>query len=390
MKILLISINTCTQPFPIYPLGMSVVANILTKNGDSVHQFDFLANNQSYAKVKKSILDFNPQLIGISLRNHNEKSIETANKIIKIARKLNKQTFIGGSGCSVYSSSPALQKINADFYIIGPAESNIIKFINDLEKGIYPKNKIIEADKYTEIYGPLYDKDILKFYSSFNEAIGLNTKRGCSNNCFYCNYKYIDGNAVKYRKIKDIINDLLFLKENKVNSIFFADSILNDDKKFLKELLTEMEKANININWSGYLRPDTIDKTLLKLMKRTGISTVSIGIDGTTDETLKGYNKNFKWKDVLKIDKMLFEQKFENTRADFLFGGPKETKETVLKGIENIKKLHFKTVNINVFCLCIKDNKIIKQEDICDLDNKWITDKLVHAFGKLGDVKLNN
>ena len=387
MKILLISINTCTEPFPVYPLGMSVVANILTKNGNIVHQFDFFANNQSYTKVEECILDFDPEIIGISLRNYIENSIEITNNIIKISKKFNKLVFVGGSACSSDSKS-IFKETKADFYFIGPAESNIVPFINNLKKGKTTKKKIFKMKKYDNLYGPLYDKDILKFYLPFNESIGLNTKRGCMNNCFYCNYQHIDGHYIKYRNVNDIINDILFLKKNKVKSIFFADSILNDNLQFLEELLTKMEKEKINIKWTGFLRPGNISKELLLLMKKTGLETVNIGIDGTTNKTLKGYRKNFTWQDVIEIDKMVFEQNFDYTRSSFLFGGPFETKETVLEGIDNIKKLHFKVMNVDVFDQCIKDGKKIKQQEICNVDREWIKEQLVNAFGSLGDITL--
>ena len=45
-KILLISTNTTTEPYPVYPLGMSVIATALTQAGHTVKQFDFLAADE--------------------------------------------------------------------------------------------------------------------------------------------------------------------------------------------------------------------------------------------------------------------------------------------------------------------------------------------------------
>ena len=47
MKVLLISSNTTSTPYPIYPLGVSMVAAALRNAGYEVHQFDFLQNNMS-------------------------------------------------------------------------------------------------------------------------------------------------------------------------------------------------------------------------------------------------------------------------------------------------------------------------------------------------------
>lgn len=40
MKILLTASNTCTDPYPVYPLGMSVIAQALAAAGHDVKQFD--------------------------------------------------------------------------------------------------------------------------------------------------------------------------------------------------------------------------------------------------------------------------------------------------------------------------------------------------------------
>ena len=36
MRILLSAANFCVEPLPVYPLGMSVIANVLAKDGDEI------------------------------------------------------------------------------------------------------------------------------------------------------------------------------------------------------------------------------------------------------------------------------------------------------------------------------------------------------------------
>lgn len=385
MKILLFSINTSTSIFPVYPLGMSVVANVLTEQNHIVEQFDFVTNNKSYEKVEKKISEFNPSIIGISIRNLLKESLDIANEIIKISKKYNKVIFIGGSACN-WEFDNIFKGTNADYYFLGPAESNIINFIDNFEKNNLPNSQIIHAKKYKKVYGPLYDIDILKFYSKFNFSVGINTKKGCKYNCFACNNKYVDGNILKYRNISEIIEDIKFLKKQDVKSIFFADSILNDDITFLEELLIEIKNQNIHgIKFTGCLNPGNINKKILLLMKSIGFTSFHLEIEGTTDLTLKGFNKNFKWKDVIELDKILLKLKFINIRAHFLFGGPLEDKNTLFEGISNIKKLHFNPMVIDVFEQCKVNNKIIRHQDVCNISIEYCKEQLIKNFGYIGE-----
>jgi len=392
MKILLVSVNIMTTLFPVYPLGMSVVANILKKGNHDVFQFDFFANGQSYDKFEEVLKTFDPQLIGISIRNFDESLIEISNKIYSLSKKANKTVFVGGqacTACSSFSQKNVWEKINADFYCLGQAEGNLVKFVNDFENGILPKNKIIPTENFNKIYGALYDKDILNFYKQFDLSVGVNSKRGCEYSCFYCSYRDIDGYSIKYRDIIDVIKDIKFLKENNINSFFFADSILTDNSDYFFKLLTELKKEKLDIQWTGFLRPEKLTKNLLHLMKETGLFSPNISIDGTTKQTLEGYKKQFVWEDVIKADEMIYDENFEESRASFLFGGPCETKESVLEGIDNIKKLHFTDIFIEIFETAPVNGKFIRREDVCDLTREWIEEQLIHSFGKIGMIELN-
>ena len=67
MKCFLVGANVATSPYPVYPLGMSMVANALIKAGHKVFQFDFMQNNSSYENLAANIIKENPEVVGISM-----------------------------------------------------------------------------------------------------------------------------------------------------------------------------------------------------------------------------------------------------------------------------------------------------------------------------------
>ncbi len=389
MKILLVSVNTLNYPFYTYPIGMSVVANILQSDGHSVKQFDFLANGMSFESFAKQLDLFKPDIVGISIRNADPDSIENAKKITSISKEKKYTVIAGGTALGCYND--LIQKTGADFGFIGPAESNLINFINNFKKGILPDTKLINFGSYKKVHGPLYDANILNFYAQKEYAVSINTKRGCKYNCFYCVYPYLDGKICRYREIDDIIEDFKLLEKYNVKNLFFSDSIVNDDNIFFIKLLKKMTENKININWSGYLRPEHLNDEVVYLLKKSGLTTPILSIDASTDQTLLGMQKGFTWQDVINVDNLFVKHKIScdpkiSSRASFIFGGPMETKETVLEGIQNIKNLHFTNFDIFIFetifiCGSIKISKNYKPSSV---DENWLKQELIKAFGTIG------
>ena len=67
MRLLLTAANLCTDPYPVYPLGMSVIAKALADAGHTVRQFDALADGLN--TLPETIRSFRPDAIGVSIRN---------------------------------------------------------------------------------------------------------------------------------------------------------------------------------------------------------------------------------------------------------------------------------------------------------------------------------
>lgn len=374
MKILMISVNTFPAEFA-YPLGMSVVAKVLSNAGYEVKQFDFFASNKSYEKFTEIFQQYNPGIVTISIRNAMKESIEIAKKFASIVRTGNPQIkiILGGTGFAL-SSDECFNKIESDYGFIGQAEDGFTEFIQNIIDG-KQKDKIYYSKNDNELSGALYDPDLLKFYNKYPWAIGISTRRGCKYRCLYCQYKKFDGTSIKYRKIDSVISDIQFLKEQNIGNIVFTDSIFNDDSNNHIKLLEEMLKRNLNIKWHAFLRPRLLDAYSLDLMKKTGLCSTNIAIDASTNETLIGMQKDFTWQDVEQALQLLKKYDVYVT-ANIIFGGPNETEETLKKGIQNVKNIE---QNVSEF-----DMKIFfgREHYNPTISTELIEEYLNKAFGK--------
>ena len=92
MRILLISSNIAMSPYPIYPLGVSMIAGALTTAGHEVRQFDFLQQDKSMDAIAQEIKQFNPELIGISVRNIDNANLMNEQFYIEVVRDIVKKS----------------------------------------------------------------------------------------------------------------------------------------------------------------------------------------------------------------------------------------------------------------------------------------------------------
>jgi len=109
-KILLISANQYTVPYPVYPLGLSYISSYLQKKlpDYEIEIFDLVQKNVDdlIERLKTNEADY----IGISLRNiddvniYNKESFigEYKNIIDKIKEHSSSKIIIGGSGFSIF------------------------------------------------------------------------------------------------------------------------------------------------------------------------------------------------------------------------------------------------------------------------------------------------
>ena len=93
MKILLISSNTTTSPYPIYPLGVSIIAAALTNAGHEVRQFDILQHEDFLNALGQEIERFKPGLIGISIRNIDNVNLMNEQYYIETVKTIVKKIF---------------------------------------------------------------------------------------------------------------------------------------------------------------------------------------------------------------------------------------------------------------------------------------------------------
>lgn len=349
MKFLLVSANVTTSPYPIYPIGLGMVAAALTRAGHDVRQADYLFHDCSTERLGEEIKGYQPDFVGISVRNidnvnfmNNVYYIDNVKNIVSMVREVSRaKVLLGGAGFSLVPDL-ILRETGADYGFVGEGEELLVEFAANAANGIYPEKPLV-LPNYALAGGSIgsaqYDERLMQFYLGNGSIASIQTKRGCSSKCVYCTYPLLEGSRLRSRDPREVVADIRELRGRfKANYIFFVDSVFNDDEGSYLGVIDEMLRQEISIPWTAFIKPGGLTDEILEKMKRTGFAAAEVGADAACDTTLRKMGKSFSFRDIVDCNDMLVRHGIAVSHF-FMFGGPGETRETVREGIGNILSL---------------------------------------------------
>ena len=349
MRVLLISANTARTPYPVYPLGISIVAGVLRRAGHEVTLFDLLQHNGSEEALAEAVRTRPPGLVGISIRNidnvnllNEQRYIETVRRLVTRIRAGSRAVILlGGCGFSIMPGR-ILEAVGADYGIVGEGEELAVEFAARIARGERPAQRLFFAPPALRgrgIPSAAYDPDVMAFYLQNGNVASVQTKRGCPHACIYCTYPALEGSDLRPRDPRDVVDDIERLqRDHNARFLFFTDSVFNDREGLYLDILREMRRRNLNVPWTAFFRPDALDDATIELMKATGLQAVELGSDAASDTTLRGLGKDFLFDDILACSGRFIAHGVPVAHY-FMFGCPGETPETVSEGVANVRKL---------------------------------------------------
>ncbi len=347
MKILLISVNRERMPFPVFPLGLAYIAKALREDGHQIEVMDLCFSQEIPVDLKSALHRFQPELIGISLRNLDNLTYPTSISYLKeveevagiCRRSTSSRLVIGGSG---YSLAPKelLQHLDIDFGIVGEGEGIFPQLARFLERGdpispspcLLVKEKpfppSIEGARVFSLQGP--DRSLFETNRYLEEGgMGnIQTKRGCPFSCIYCTYPLLEGKQVRLRKTEEVVEEIQHLTEQGVDFVYFVDDIFNYPPSYAEALCREMIRKKMEVKWTAFVNPGFLDETLLQLMKEAGCVGVEFGTDSGSPRMLENYKKSFTQEDIVRTSRICSKLVINHCHY-LLFGGPGEDKETI-------------------------------------------------------------
>ena len=176
---------------------------------------------------------------------------------------------------------------------------------------------------------------------------------GCPNDCVFCNQRSISGQKkqVTGAEVKQTIKEYLetFKNEDAHKEVaFFGGSFTGIEPEKQEELLQAayeyVENGEID-SIRVSTRPDYIDKTILKRLKKYKVKTIELGVQSSNDYILKQAKRGHTFEDVKKASKLIRRYGFD-LGHQMMVGLPESTRIDELNTAKDLAQLKPKMIRI--------------------------------------------
>lgn len=172
-------------------------------------------------------------------------------------------------------------------------------------------------------------------------TMSILTSRGCSFDCSYCPYMVTQTEKWRRRGAANVCDEIEYLqKKYGVRSVIFRDIMYTQSKQRAIQISEEIIKRNIKIEWSCETRADCLDEDTLKLLYRSGLRAIHLGIESPEDEIVKKSGripiKETQQEKVIRMCEKIGIQVI----GFFILGFFHDTPESMRKTIEYAKHLN--------------------------------------------------
>lgn len=354
MKLLLISANRERDPYPVFPIGLACLAGPLAAAGHVLTVLDLCFEPDPPLAISSALAECQPDAVVISLRNLDNVTWPGSHSYLDEVRDIvalchaRAVTIIGGSGFSLMPVE-ILAAVGADYGVAGEGEQQLPLLLDCLEAGGDPSAlpgvvvpgrpgfiPPLPVDTLGTPDRTLFD--VARYHSQGGMA-NLQTKRGCPFGCIYCTYPLLEGRCMRLRPIAEIIAEIRTLVDGYgVSYLYFVDDIFNYPPDFAEELCRAMIAERLPINWSAFINPDFITPELMDAMLAAGCDAVEFGSDSGSPVMLSNLRKSFTTDDM-RIASRLCKERGVDFAHYLLFGGPGETRETILESFALMDEL---------------------------------------------------
>ena len=360
MKVVLVFPPFYLEPmYNLPPLGL---INLSTALKDSSHQtvlIDFvLAIRKKSLQIGKGIyddcaeriLEQAPDLVGFSAQCTTYPAVIQISKKVK-ARRPSAKIVIGGHNASFVDKMTLQRYPFVDCIVRGEGEVTFKELVAAYgsgkdEEGIagvtFHKGDEIIRNKERDMISnldelPLPDYQFSAPFSEYRDACGLprsiailEVGRGCPHQCIYCSESILWRRTTRTFSVSRLVREMENLYKNFGAECFLlAYDQFTARRRFVESFCRHLIDKGLNcLPWYCISRLDSVDASLLGLMKEAGCESMCYGIDSGSKKTLSFIRKN--------IDQEILYQRVVETAdqgiiptLSFVIGFPEEEKQDI-------------------------------------------------------------
>ncbi|MFH0832275.1 MAG: radical SAM protein [Candidatus Aenigmatarchaeota archaeon] len=399
------------------PLGLGYISSTVREHNVTI--LDCIKNGWKADKFKDYLVGKRFDIIGLQCYTVDLNTVKEFSRIVKELMP-NAIVVVGGPQATLDPTGTLNYLKDVDYVFIGEAEISFPKFVsmiaNSMEKRIKSVpgiayragNKIHKTDRVfpenLDDFDPSWDLYDLKSYplaphGAFCKqypTAPLIITRGCPFQCTYCGGSVISGRKIRSHSVDYAISQIEFLVKNYgIREIHIEDDNFTMNRRFVEEFCKKLIKKNLGVSWAcpNGVRIDTLDPKLLKLMKKSGLYSISVGVESGVDRIRKLMKKNLMSETIEKKANMIHDQGLEII-GFFILGYPGETIADINATIDFACKLPLKRAGFSAykpFPGTEAYNDLVRQGKIKKLDwDKFSLDKIVWTPDGISERQLKN
>ena len=363
-------INSNVVRPPVNPLGLEYVGEALMHGGVRVEVVDLCWEKDWRSALATRLSCKEPLAVGVTFRNIDDCSSVTRVSFVpglwelvqEIRRHTSAVVVLGGVGFSI-APAPIMEASGVDYGMAGDGEGAIVQLAQCFQQGENPTdipnlvhrydgrvvcNPRIGADL---VNGPVPSRSFLDNprYQAEGAMVGIETKRGCPEQCIYCADPLAKGAKLRLRPPKAVSEEMENLARQGVCWYHLCDSEFNIPLDHAKEVCRAILGRGLGdrVRWYTYCSPVPFDAELAELMLTSGCAGINFGTDSLSDEQLERLGRRHRVSDIEDLVHVLREAGL-NYMFDLLMGGLGETEETLRSTAEATRRLDLPLVGVAV------------------------------------------
>ena len=389
----------------IYPGGVIYVADYIHKQRPDIHQeildLALVPPGQRKRVLKQRLLAVKPDIVAFSWRNmqsfgpHPEddaldvvmnfdhspkwsrriKAARDAVSIIwdysasrirnfgfmKLARRLlpDSRIVVGGTAVSIFGKYVAQKCPTNSVVVVGEGEAAMLSIVDGERSAAgecYYKDETgkvsychrddnFDLAGLTAVNFTYVESIFPAFHEYLGDYVGVHTKRGCPYQCHFCLYNRIEGHRQRYRDPVEIVNEVETLnKRYGVKKIWFTDAQFCSTRRsthHVEQILDEIIRRNIDVQWTGYLRLNYLTPELAKKMLDSGLASLDLSFTGT-QEVINSLTLGYSLDQQMEAFRMFKDAGYTDQKVKLYMplNAPGETVETLQQTVNRIKELY--------------------------------------------------
>lgn len=294
------------------PLGLLYIAGTLLTHGFQVRVVDGCLEGD--AAVKQALLEYRPDLVGITCLTPGRKKALWAARLAKVLCP-EAMVVMGGAHPTIMYRQILEHYPDVDCVVIGEGEATFLEIAKGNPLGTIKGVAFREEDSITlnpartnvenldDLPFPAWHLVDLKRYSGWGEGrwngvdlasetrVSVIFSRGCKGHCDFCSSWWI-WRGWRHRSASNMVDELeLLYRDHGIRHFCFADDALTVDRQATIDLCDEILRRGLAIAFHATTRTDCVDREVLEKLKAAGCYKVAFGIETGSPQLLKRMKK---------------------------------------------------------------------------------------------------